>query len=172
MPMFENNIYENVRTRVIVLHQNRMLLLSPDRPGAGWRLPGGGLFPNESLAECGEREVMEETGIAVRVDRVAFLREFVVPKYCPVPEVEGEAFSLEVHLYAAPTTDQIEPRPESPDAPMPHWIPFDKVSALPLWPKELKTLALALASGNSPQAVPSFVSGWESPDAPAPDVVF
>src|SRR5690349_18566856 len=100
MYMFTHNVYDNIRTRVIVINANRMLLLEPEQAGDGWRLPGGGLEMNESLSECGEREVMEETGIAVKVTNVAFLREFVVPKYCTIPEGDSVAYSMEVYLYA------------------------------------------------------------------------
>jgi 8-oxo-dGTP pyrophosphatase MutT (NUDIX family) len=176
MSIFNHNVYENIRTRVLVLHAGNLLLLSPYDPGAGWRLPGGGLEPNETLAECGERELIEETGIAVKVTRVAFLREFVVPKYCVLPEPDlagkGIGYTLEVYLYAEPSSDQIEPRRENANMPMPYWVPLEDVPALPLWPKELKTLAAVLATGNRPHGAPSFVTPLESPDAPAPDVVF
>lgn len=172
MSIFDHNIFENVRTRVIVLHERRMLLLEPHQPGAGWQLPGGGLERNESLAECGEREVMEETGIAVRVSGVAFLREFVVPKYCLLPDTDGVTYTMEVYLYAAPTRPQNEPRRENPAAQMPYWTALETVAALPLWPKELKTLAAALAAGQAPRTVPSFIGQLDPPDAPAPDVTF
>jgi len=158
-----------VRTRVIVIHLDRLLLLEPYQPGAGWQLPGGGLEPNESLAECGEREVFEETGIHVKVTRVAFLREWVVPKYCVPDEAgEGVGFGLEVFLYAHPTAQDMGPRRERPDAQRPHWVPLAQLPTLPVWPKELKTLASIALSGHPPQGVPSFVSQLESPDAPAP----
>lgn len=171
MPLSSHNVYDNVRTRVIVTHAGKMLLLEPSDARAGWRLAGGGLEPDESLADCAVREVMEETGVPVQVTTVAFLLEWVVPKYCIAPE-EGDGFGLEVYLYATPTTDQLEPRRENPDAPLGHWIPFEDVAKLPLWPKELKTLATLLAEGQVFQGVPSFVSQLESPDAPAPDVHF
>ena len=136
----ENNVYQNVRTRVIVTHENRMLLLEPEFPGDGWRVPGGGMEPNESLAECSVREVMEETGILIQVTNIAFLREFVVPKYCVLPDEDGVTFAMEVYFYATPMTDQLEVRRENPQAPMGYWIPFADVPKLPLWPKELKTL--------------------------------
>ncbi len=171
MTISSHNVYENVRTRVVVTHEGKMLLLEPTDKRDGWRLAGGGLEPDESLAECAVREVMEETGIPIQVTTVAFLREWVVPKYCLVPE-ETNGFGLEVYLYATPTTDQLEPRRENPAAPLGHWIAFDEVTKLPLWPKELKTLASWLAAGNVPQGVPSFVSRLESPEAAAPDVRF
>ena len=62
--MFTHNIYRNIRTRVIVVRDGKMLLFPPGSDGTGrdpYRgPPGGGMKPNESLYECGEREVMEE----------------------------------------------------------------------------------------------------------------
>jgi ADP-ribose pyrophosphatase YjhB (NUDIX family) len=172
MYMFTHNVYDNIRTRVIVVNAGRMLLLEPEASDDGWRLPGGGLEMNESLTECGEREVMEETGIAVKVTNVAFLREFVVPKYCTIPEGDAVAYSMEVYLYGHTIDDALETRRENPQRPDAHWIPLDQVALLPLWPKELKTLANLLASGTSPFGIPSFVSKLESPDTPAPNVNF
>jgi 8-oxo-dGTP pyrophosphatase MutT (NUDIX family) len=172
LSIFSHDVYENVRTRVIVLHEGRMLLLSPHQLGDGWRLPGGGLEMDESLYECGEREVLEETGVLVKVTRVAFLREWVVPKYCTVPKGEGTGYGLEVYLYAHPTTEWVEPRPEHPQAQIPRWFLLAQVPELPLWPKELKTLAAQMAAGGQPRGVPSFVSDYESPDVPAPDADF
>src|SRR5215510_4089259 len=168
MSIFNHNIYDNVRTRVIVFHAGKLLLLQPLDTQAGWRLPGGGLEPNESLAECGEREVLEETGITVKVTSLAFSREWVVPKYCVVPDGDGFGFGLEMHLYADVVGNCVEPRVEHPQAEIPHWMPISEVPALPLWPKELKTWALLVISGRIPKGVPLFVSQLESPDAPAP----
>jgi len=89
--MFTHNIYRNIRTRVIIVRDGRMLLLSAVSDGTGREayrgLPGGGLHANESLYECGEREVLEETGLRVRVTSLAFLREWVVPKCVPLEEM-------------------------------------------------------------------------------------
>src|SRR5436305_829740 len=141
MGIFSHNVYENIRTRVIVLHERNLLLLEPYEPGAGWQVPGGGLELNESLAECCTREVFEETGIIVEVTRVAFLREWVVPKYTTALEPgEGTGFGLEIYFYAYPLTEQLEPRIERFNGQKPHWIPLARVPDLPLWPRELKTL--------------------------------
>ena len=149
-----------------------MLLLEPEAAGDGWRVPGGGMEMDESLIDCAVREMMEETGIPIKVGNVAFLREFVIPKYCVIPDESGTTYSMEVFLYATPSTEHIEARRENPQRPMAYWIPFAAVAQLPLWPKELKTLALWLAAGNVPLGVPSIVSQLDSPDAPPPDVKF
>jgi len=173
MSIFSHNVYDNIRTRVIVIYDQKLLLLEPYQPEAGWQLPGGGLEPNESLAECGEREVFEETGIQVRVTKVAFLREWVVPKYCTVPDGGDKiGYGLEVFLYASLIADQGQPVLEHKIDQMPYWIPLNEVPMLPLWPKELKTLAAHLAAGHAARGVPSFVTPLESPDAPAPEVNF
>lgn len=162
----------SIRTRVIVVHDGNMLLLSPFEPGAGWRLPGGGLELDESLAECGEREILEETGLTIRVTNVAFLREWVVPKYCVIPGSDEKGYGMEVYLYAELLSDPLPLRTEGDSTGVPHWMPLDQVPALPFWPKELKTLAARMAAGESPRGVPSFVSELEPPEAPAPDVSF
>src|SRR5689334_10846528 len=116
MSIFSHNIYDNIRTRTIVLHQGRVLMVpagsTPEAPVV-WRLPGGGLEPHESLAECARREVLEETGISVRVGRIAFVYEWVVPKYVqtpdPDPDGRGQGYGLEVFHYATPEVPVPDP---------------------------------------------------------------
>jgi 8-oxo-dGTP pyrophosphatase MutT (NUDIX family) len=96
MSIFSHDIYQNVRTRTIVLHDGCMLLFPPEKDGGiwgdgAWGLPGGGLEPHESLAECARREVLEETGLSVRIGAIAFLLEWVVPCYGPGIE-PGEGY--------------------------------------------------------------------------------
>src|SRR5262245_45914852 len=173
MVIFNHNVYDSIRTRVIVLHRARMLLLPPPRDGEGWQVPGGGLEQNESLSECAVREVFEETGLHIQVASIAFLREWVVPRHCVLPdEPEGIGYALEVFLYAYPAGTETALRPEMPGVGHPRWIPLAAIPQLPLWPKELKTLAASLLAGAEVYGVPSFVSQLESPLAAAPTVNF
>lgn len=164
MSIFNHNIYDNIRTRVIVLYHNSLLLLPPSDTDGAWRLPGGGLALDESLADCAVREVLEETGVPVRVASVAFLREWVVPRYAPMPnEQERSGFGLEVYLHAYPIPPVPELRPETSTAALPHWISLQDVPQLPLWPKELKALATMLHAGAGIYGVASFLAQLESP---------
>jgi len=192
--MFTHNIYRNIRTRVIVVREGRMLLHAPCEDRMTGRdayrvLPGGGLEPNESLYECGEREVYEETGLTVRVTSLAFLREWVVPKTIPteVARRHGEslwfpgssdgdglpehAYGLEVYLWAEiPEGARTEPKPgdENVTGGLAEWLPLEQVPKEPLFPAELKALARDLAAGKMPVGVPVFTSGlgdpWDEPE--------
>ncbi|HMN27772.1 MAG TPA: NUDIX domain-containing protein, partial [Caldilineaceae bacterium] len=123
MLVFNHNVYDSIRTRVIVLHRAQMLLLPPLQDGDGWQVPGGGLEQNESLSECAVREVFEETGLRIQVASIAFLREWVVPRHCVLPGgPEGIGFALEVFLYAHPVGAETALRPEEPGAKHPQWI--------------------------------------------------
>jgi len=163
--IFSQNIYENIRTRTIVLYQGCILLHPPQNDGeSAWRLPGGGLEANESLAECAQREVLEETGIAVRIGKIAFLREWVVPRYTRALEPgEGHGYGLEVFHYAFPEEPVPEPQPEQPGIPAARWVPFAEVPDLPIWPKELKAFCRQLSQGQASQGCLSFMGYIESP---------
>ena len=187
--MFTHDIYRNIRTRVIVVRDGRMLLHAPCEDGLGGRdcyrlLPGGGLEPNESLCECGEREVYEETGLRVRVTSLAFLREWVVPKSLPteVARQQGAslwfpdssdgkglpdyAYGLEVYLWGeVPEGAPIEPKCGDANITggIAEWVPLEQVSKEPLFPTELKALARDLAEGCAAVGVPVFASTPASP---------
>lgn len=56
---------------VLLVHQS-------DEPDSDfWVLPGGGLEEGESLDQCAEREVFEETGMTVKAERLLYVEEFI-----------------------------------------------------------------------------------------------
>jgi ADP-ribose pyrophosphatase YjhB (NUDIX family) len=56
---------------LVLDERDRVLLLRHTYRGKWpWGLPGGGLQPGESLEECVEREVMEETGLKVEAEHM------------------------------------------------------------------------------------------------------
>jgi 8-oxo-dGTP pyrophosphatase MutT (NUDIX family) len=50
-----------------IFDENGRVLLTKRQDNDQWCLPGGGMEPGESLVEACEREVLEETGLTVRV---------------------------------------------------------------------------------------------------------
>ena len=65
-----------VLARVLVLKDNKILLVR--NKGANfWYPPGGGWeYAEETITECASREVNEETGYSVDIERLLWLQEF------------------------------------------------------------------------------------------------
>lgn len=165
MSIYSHDIYQNIRTRVIVLHEGKMLLIKTKQGVQNWRCPGGGLEPGESLAECAAREVLEETGIRAEIGRVAFLREWIVPP--PPAGSAGErrhGFGLEVYFYAEPL--ELGPLLAEEDDYPPQWLPIADVPGLSLWPTELKSLARHLTTAPQPAGILSLVADYLPADTP------
>ena len=53
-----------------ILDEHGRILLTRRADNGLWCLPGGGMEPGESAAEACEREVLEETGLSVRLRRL------------------------------------------------------------------------------------------------------
>ncbi|MFZ5816436.1 MAG: NUDIX domain-containing protein [Bacillota bacterium] len=81
--------HRKVGVRVFVLdEQNRILLVETRDPQSGgcyWILPGGGIEDGEQAAEAAVREVAEESGVRVSIDRLLYVTDSVepaVPQLC------------------------------------------------------------------------------------------
>ncbi len=55
---------------VIVRRGHRFLLTQEQKYGKTWSIPGGRVEPGESLVNAAVREVLEETGVPIRLDGV------------------------------------------------------------------------------------------------------
>ncbi len=65
-------------TRVITYDRNsKKVLLVKNRDQDFWYPPGGGWdYDKENIVECAEREVFEETGLKVKIERLLYAQEF------------------------------------------------------------------------------------------------
>ncbi len=65
---------------MVVIETDKILLVK-HRKGARqyWVLPGGRLEYGETFNECAVREVKEETGLDVEVEKIIFLSEAIAP---------------------------------------------------------------------------------------------
>ncbi len=64
---------------VLALRENHILLVRHYRPGRHdfWCGPGGGVEGAEELHEAAEREALEETGLRVRAQALAYIDELI-----------------------------------------------------------------------------------------------
>jgi 8-oxo-dGTP diphosphatase len=69
-----------VAVGALVLHEGRLLVVQRGKaPAEGvWALPGGSVELGETMAEAAEREVREETGVAVRAGAVVHSFDAIV----------------------------------------------------------------------------------------------
>jgi ADP-ribose pyrophosphatase YjhB (NUDIX family) len=71
---------QRIRVAALVIWEDRLLLAKHQHPTTGkvwWTPPGGRLEGTESILDCAQREMAEETGLTVVADRVVYIQQFV-----------------------------------------------------------------------------------------------
>ena len=109
----------------------RLLLVRRCDTG-NWELPGGRVDPGESVPAAVEREVAEESGIIVKVTRLAWV--YSDPGHVMVYPDTGEArqqFAVCVH--AVPLAAG-EPRADCEETSASSWVDPDRLDDLPIHP--------------------------------------
>jgi ADP-ribose pyrophosphatase YjhB (NUDIX family) len=139
------------RTRLaayaLCVDDGRLLLcrIAPGYPAAGaWTLPGGGVDFGEDPADAVLRELTEETGLAGRIERLAFVNSIAGPES---PEVGRDAWHGVRIVYRVTITggslrDEVDESTDRAD-----WIPLTDVRQLSI--TELVHVALDHIEGGA-----------------------
>jgi len=64
-------VTSSTRYQGAIIQNHQLLLLKQIEHASGriyWQIPGGGIEPDETEAQCMRREMLEETGLSVQVD--------------------------------------------------------------------------------------------------------
>ncbi|WP_327225154.1 NUDIX domain-containing protein [Streptomyces platensis] len=143
--------------KAVVLHDDQILLMR-----AVWEdqecyfLPGGGQHPGESLGAAVAREVDEETGLTVTVERLLWLREYIGANH-DHPESEANTHRIEAIFLCTPASDPGQLGGHAQDEVQTglEWVPLGKVPALNLLPQAIRQLIASL--GEAPQPLDSYL---------------
>lgn len=120
---------------VIVRRGHQFLLTQERKYGSSWSIPGGRVEPGESLAEAAVREVLEETGVPIRLDGIYRIEHS--------PSLEGVRVRI---LFAGSPTDDTEPKTTADDESLgAAWLTLEEIQARPLRGTELCALIESIA---------------------------
>lgn len=86
-----------IRSRAIILLDNKLLVFYHSSEATWAGLPGGKHELGETIQECMEREMLEETGIPAQVGKLLFIHELF--------ESKKERYSLEFFFYIENSQD-------------------------------------------------------------------
>ena len=136
-----------IRVGAVVERDGALLLVRHQKPERDpyWVLPGGRLDPGETIPECAEREISEETGLSARFSGVLYVSEFLREGRHTVDVTvrttlvgEGEA-----ELGSDP---EVPPGSESTLIEL-RWVEVDELREIELLPTWIKARLLGDAAG-------------------------
>ena len=112
----------------VILSEDREKVLLTRRADNGqWCLPSGGAEPGESAAEACEREVWEETGLMVRVERLVGV--YSDPNFLIEYEDGNRVQVVAINFEASNTGGEIGLRNETTAI---NYFPLDEISQMEL----------------------------------------
>lgn len=133
--------YPRVGVGVVVWRGEEMLLVRRGKPprAGQWSLPGGAQELGETVAETARREVLEETGVTIRVNDVITAVDLIehdeagrVRYHYVLVDMNGEWIAGE----ARPASDVAETT----------WVALDDLERHELWAETRRVIALATQS--------------------------
>jgi len=150
-------------SKAIIL-ENGSILLNRCKRADGttyYDLPGGGQKIYENLEQALIREVKEETGYDVKIDKfIALAEEIYTSNY--LREKHPEYTHRILHIYKADIIDNKKNQPTETDIEMEEsvWMPLSNMKCIETCPSCLKELMLNLEHNNIPMYMGTEYKDW------------
>ncbi len=124
---------------VIVRRGHRFLLVQETKYGETWSVPGGRVEPGEALGDAAVREVLEESGVPIRLDGIY-----------RVEHTPGELGARVRILFAGSPIDDTAPKTRADGESLrAAWLTLAEIRALPLRGSELGALIDSIVDGRA-----------------------
>jgi len=125
---------------VVVRHGHRFLLTQERKYGATWSIPGGRVEPGEGLVAAAVREVLEETGVPIRIGGILRVEHS--------PGVAGSYDTRVRVLFTGAPIDDTPPKTTADDESLgAAYLTLDEIRARPLRGADLGALLESVAEG-------------------------
>jgi 8-oxo-dGTP diphosphatase len=145
----QDGIDFGIRVGAVVQRDGALLLVRHEKPDREpyWVLPGGRLEPDETIPECAERELLEETGLEGRFTGVLYVSEFIAEgRHTVDVTARVEACSGEARLGSDPEVE------EGSQATLKElrWVEVGELQEIPLLPGWIRSRLLEDAAQGWP----------------------
>lgn len=151
-------------SKAIILEDGSVLLNRCRRADGSvyYDLPGGGQKIYENLEQALIREVKEETGYDVKVDKfIGLAEEIYTSDY--LREKYPEYTHRILHIFKADIIDDKKDQPTEKDYEMEEctWVPLSNMECIETCPACLKDLLINLSEGNVPMYMGTKYKDWQ-----------
>lgn len=152
--------------KAVIICENKVLLnmCSHDNGDIYYDLPGGGQHKYEDMESAVRREVMEETGYAVKNMRFAALAEDIFME-ARLREIEPDYCHRIYHIFAANVAEDVKNEPTELDKGMKKsvWVDINEVKCLPeVFPARMAELVDNIVNGGPVMYLgTNFIEKWE-----------
>ena len=120
-PILRIYLNNSERTRIVLRHDDTVLVLKGWLGDGKWHLPGGGMHKGEEPLSGARRELLEETGIALPSDEFAYQGSN--------HSVEKNGARYTYHLFVVTVSEQLPVKKQWHEISDADWLPISVVGS-------------------------------------------
>jgi ADP-ribose pyrophosphatase YjhB (NUDIX family) len=149
-----------IRVGTVVERAGALLLVRHEKPDRApyWVLPGGRLEPGETIPQCAERELREETGLEGRFASILYVSEFLQEgRHTVDVTARVEALNGEARLGSDPEAEE----GSEPTLKEVRWVDTEELKEIPLLPAPTRKRIMSDAARGWPSGEVYLGSGTD-----------